>query len=104
MMQGQRDLFDSCGAAALVMDGVPPEFIERIRGELRSTLRQVREADRLPWPDLTRATLAELRFKSIAGWLPAEERVSLLASFEAELVRLYDVEDRLSEAELGDEA
>jgi hypothetical protein len=68
----------------------PPEFIARIRNELEGTLRTVRTAVTLPWPDLTRATLAELRFHSIARWLPDQEAVALCAAFETEMARLYE--------------
>lgn len=44
-------------------------------------------------PDLTRATLAELRFHSIARWLPEDEAAELRAAFETELTRLYAAED-----------
>jgi hypothetical protein len=74
-------------------DRPPPDFVERVRAELTATLRTVRGADRLPWPDLTRTTLAELRFNSIAGWLPPEEARALRAAFKAEMARLYDAED-----------
>jgi hypothetical protein len=43
----------------------------------------------LPWKDLTQATLAELRFDSIAGWLPEDEAAALRAEFHRELDRLY---------------
>jgi hypothetical protein len=46
----------------------------------------------LPRKDLTTATLAELRFDSIAGWLPEDEAATLRASFHRELDRLYAVE------------
>ena len=65
----------------------------RIRGELETTLCAVRQADSLPWPDLTRATLAELRFHSIAGWLPEREAATLREAFEAEMRRLYHLEE-----------
>ena len=57
----------------------PPsaDFIARIRDELTGTLTQVREAAALPWKDLTAATLAELQFNSIAGWLPEDEANAL---------------------------
>jgi hypothetical protein len=42
-----------------------------------------------------RATLAELRFKSVPGRLSAAERDRLRVAFDAELVRLYAVEDQL---------
>jgi hypothetical protein len=71
----------------------PPEFVARIRDELEATLRAVRAAATMPWPDLTRATLAELRFHSIARWLPDAEAKALRAAFGAEMARLYDSED-----------
>jgi hypothetical protein len=72
----------------------PPEaFVARIRSELEATLCAVRQADTFPWPDLTRATLAELRFHSIARWLPDEEAASLREAFEMEMKRLYELED-----------
>ena len=74
-------------------DRPPPDFVARIRGELEATLLSVRRATLLPWPDLTRATLAELRFNSIAGWLPDDEATALRAAFETEMARLYDAED-----------
>lgn len=72
----------------------PADFIERIREELDATLRMVREAELLPWPDLTRTTMAELRFHSICEWLPAPEATLLRASFEEEMSRLYTEEDK----------
>jgi hypothetical protein len=45
----------------------------------------------MPWNDLTTATLAELRFNSIAGWLPPNEADSLRNDFRVELRRLYAV-------------
>jgi hypothetical protein len=52
----------------------------------------------LPWRDLTAATLAELRFNSIAGWLPDDEATALRAAFQCEMNRLYII------AEAGDNA
>jgi hypothetical protein len=92
----QGDLF---GAAAQAGFEPPPsEFVARIRDELLSTLARVQDANALPWRDLTAATLAELRFNSIAGWLPDEEAAALRADFRREMRRLYDL------AEAGDEA
>jgi len=54
-------------------------------------LSRVREATALPWKDLTAATLAELRFDSIAGWLPDDEASELRVSFKREINRLYAV-------------
>ena len=65
------------------------DFVGRIRDELTGTLAQVRTAAALPWKDLTAATLAELRFDSIAGWLPEDEAATLRSAFHRELDRLY---------------
>lgn len=69
------------------------EFVDRIRSELRATLAEARGAELLPWGDLTKATLVELRFKSIMRWLPEAEAAALWAAFDAELERLYAAED-----------
>ena len=78
---------------ATALEGLPADFVGRIRDELETTLRTVRAADTLPWPDLTRATLAELRFHSIARWLSHDEAAALRAAFETEMTRLYEQED-----------
>jgi len=77
----QPDLFAVAGQA-LFQEPPPAELIARIRGELAGTLARVREARVLPWKDLTAATLAELRFNSIAGWLPEDEASALRAAFQ----------------------
>jgi hypothetical protein len=93
-MAHQPDLFaNQLERTQHALDQPPADFVARIRDELESTLRTVREAARLPWPDLTRATLVELRFHSIAAWLPDEEAVALRAAFETEMARLYELED-----------
>lgn len=51
----------------------------------------------LPWPGLTKTTLVELRFNSIARWLP-EAAAALRQAFDAEMARRYDAEDRRAEA------
>lgn len=79
--------------AAAAFEQPPADFVARIRDELEATLNTVRQATALPWPDLTRATLAELRFHSIARWLPEEEAAALRQAFEAEIARLYERED-----------
>jgi hypothetical protein len=93
----QPDLF-ATAPQALSQEPPPAEFITRIRGELTDTLARVREASALPWRDLTAATLAELRFNSIAGWLPEDEASALRAAFQQEINRLYII------AEAGDKA
>jgi len=91
----QSDLFAAAGET-LLPEPPPADFIARIRGELTDTLARVREAAALPWRDLTAATLAELRFNSIAGWLPDDEATALRAAFQCEMNRLYII------AEAGD--
>ena len=82
----QPDLF---GAQADLLEPPPADFVARIRNELTVTLARVQEAAALPWKDLTAATLAELRFDSIADWLPEDEAAALRAEFHCELDRLY---------------
>jgi len=48
---------------------------------------------------LTAATLAELRFDSIAGWPPQDEAAALRAEFHRELDRLYAALDAARAAE-----
>jgi hypothetical protein len=83
----QRDLFEN--AVRYPPAALPEDFLARMREELTGTLAQVREAAALPWNDLTAATLAELRFDPIAGWLPEDEAAVLRAEFRRELDRLY---------------
>ena len=73
---------------------MPPEFVERIRRELTATLALVTGSVELPWRDLTAATLAELRFKSIADWLPTDEADDLREKFGREMLRLWEVAER----------
>ena len=97
MTSPQTDLFAELAPAsdpAKVVFEVTPDFVARIRAELNYTLALVRAAELLPWPDLTRTTLAELRFNSIARWLPEGEAAALRQAFNAEMTRLYDAEDR----------
>jgi hypothetical protein len=82
----QPDLFETQTG---LLEPPPGDFVARIRDELILTLAQVREASALPWKDLTAATLAELRFDSIAGWLPEDEAAALRLEFHRELDRLY---------------
>ncbi len=84
----QTDLFD--GRTNVVDEEPPPDdFIQRIRDELNATLALAQAAETFPWPDATRTLLTEMRFKSIAGWLPAVEADALRAAFAAEMARLY---------------
>jgi hypothetical protein len=87
----QGDLFET---QADLFEPPPADFIARIRDELIGTLERAKNAERLPWRDLTAATLAELRFNSIAGWLPEDEAEALRADFEREMARLYRVAER----------
>jgi hypothetical protein len=89
----QPDLFAEVGDTSAA-EAPPSDFIERIRGELTTTLSRVREAAALPWKDLTAATLAELRFNSIAGWLPQGEASELRSAFHSEMNRLYLIAER----------
>jgi len=70
---------------------MPADFVERMRKELTETLALARGAAQLPWKDPTVATLAELRFNSIAGWLPEAEADMLREAFSREMARLWAV-------------
>jgi hypothetical protein len=83
----QPDLFES--TVKFPPAAPSADFVARIRDELTGTLARVRDAAGLPWKDLTTATLAELRFDSIAGWLPEGEAAALRAEFHHEIDRLY---------------
>ena len=102
----QPDLFANAGDIQPA-EAPPSEFLARIRDELTGTLARVREAAALPWKDLTAATLAELRFNSIAGWLPQDEASSLRAAFHSEMNRLYimaeqdGAEDAIKPVDIG---
>lgn len=88
----QADLFVADAGEtrpALGGEAVPEDFVERIRAELQATLARAQAAEALPWPDLTRTYVAELRFESIAGWLPGEEARELREAFGVEMERLY---------------
>jgi hypothetical protein len=93
----QPDLFAAAGQAPL-QEPPPADFIARVRGELTDTLARVREAAALPWKDLTATTLAELRFNSIAGWLPEDEASALRAAFQSEINRLYAIAEEGNQA------
>ena len=71
-----------------------PDFVARIRAELNETLALVRAPSCCRGRNLTRTTLAELRFNSISRWLPDAEAAELRSAFDAEMGRLYDAEDR----------
>jgi hypothetical protein len=86
----QPDLFANTGDI-LRAEAPPSDFIDLIRDELTGTLARVRETAVLPWKDLTAATLAELRFNSIAGWLPDDEARALRVNFQSEMNRLYAI-------------
>lgn len=85
----QADLFAGEGRASSAAPSAPADFIDRIREELHATLACVQAAHVLPWPDLTRTYVAELRFESIARWLPPEEARALTEAFGTEMERLY---------------
>jgi hypothetical protein len=97
MASSQPELFAEISPAAdpqMVVFQATPDFVARIRAELNQTLALARAAELLPWPDLTRTTLDELRFNLIARWLPEPEAAELGQAFDAETTRLYDAEDR----------
>jgi hypothetical protein len=82
---------------------MPPEFVERIRRELNATLALVTKSTELPWRDPTAATLAELRFKSVADWLPSREADDLRNRFGREMLRLWEAASRAAASDEGPE-
>jgi hypothetical protein len=103
MPDPQLDLFaDDPKAAPRGLGFVaPPEMVERIRAELLATLERVRAAEALPWPDLTQATLGEMRFRSVSRYLPEEEAAALRAAFDVEMARLWEAERARFDAAQG---
>lgn len=102
----QSDLFDAAagdgGAAGPCSEPPDEAFVDGIRRELRATLAKVdASSDRLPWADPTRAYLAEMRFRSIARWLPEPEARGLVHSFDEAIDRVYAAIDA-GEAETTD--
>jgi hypothetical protein len=86
----QGDLFPGASEDASASGEPPPDsFIGRIRDELGATLARVAAAETVPWPDATKALLAEMRFHSIANWLPASEAAELCRRFDAAMDRFY---------------
>lgn len=71
-----------------------PLLLGSVRRELSAMLEAYRAAARLPEGDLTKATVAELRFHSLARALPEAEAAALTTAFDAELDRLYALEER----------
>ena len=85
----QPDLLDRLSGRD-AFEPPPEDFIQPIREELEATLARVQAATALPWRDRTRAMLAEMRFDSIATWLPATEATRLRRDFRAAVTALYD--------------
>ena len=81
--------------APIGMRALPLSLVSLSPNPLWQSLRQAADTEptlevpNLPWV----ATLAELRFHSVARWLPEEEALALCATFQAELDRLYAVLD-----------
>jgi hypothetical protein len=90
MFATQPDLLDGLQSTG-TQEPPPEDFVQRIRDELNATLVRAQEAATLPWRDLTQAYLAEMRFHSVAGWLPPEEAGRLRTAFAHEMERLNGV-------------
>jgi hypothetical protein len=96
----QLDLFDDPAEPRREAER-DPLFLEAVRRELGLLLEEHRRAERLPGGDITRATVAELRFHGLAALLPDDEARPLIAAFDAELDRLYAIEERLAGGPAG---
>ncbi|MCX7684496.1 MAG: hypothetical protein N2Z67_04375 [Acetobacteraceae bacterium] len=81
----QPDLFALAEAEATPGPGI----LGLIRQELRRMLAAAEATDRAPFPDITAATVAELRFNAMLASLPAEEAAELRAAHDAALDRYY---------------
>jgi hypothetical protein len=92
----QFELFGEEAPAARGRPARDPALLERVRLDLELLLEEYRRAERLPGGDITRATVAELRFHGLAALLPEAEARPLVEAFDAELDRLYAIEERLS--------
>ncbi|WP_337875348.1 hypothetical protein [Elioraea sp.] len=67
------------------------ERLARLEAELNGLLERVRRAERLPFRTLTQALLAELRFMRAHHDIP--DGAAKYAAFQAEMQRLYAIED-----------
>lgn len=92
MASAQLDLFHEPNQPAPAR-AVDPLLLPSIRRELAAMLDTWRGYARLPEGDFTKATVAELRFHSLARALPEAEAAALTAAFDAELDRLYALQD-----------
>ena len=81
----QPDLFAAAAPAA----AAPQAARALVRRELARMLAAAERPDGPPWPDITAATVAELRFNAMAATLPAEEAAALRAAHDAALDRYY---------------
>lgn len=95
----QPDLF---APSADLADGADPyafeeseedrqERLARLEAELNGLLERVRKAERLPFRDLSEALLAELRFMRAHHQIA--DGAAKYATFQAEMQRLYAIED-----------
>jgi hypothetical protein len=95
----QPDLF---APSADLFDGADPyafeeteedrqERLARLETELNGLLERVRTAERLPFRDLSEALLAELRF--MRAHHQVADGAAKYAAFQAEMQRLYAIED-----------
>ena len=83
------DLFDALAPTPEEAEADRIELMAMARSELAALLDRARGAARLPWSDLTRAALAELRFDSLSRQVPEDEGAALREAFAVELDRLY---------------
>lgn len=67
------------------------ERLARLEAELNGLLERVRAAERLPFPGLSEALPAELRF--MRAHPEIADGVAKYAAFQAEMQRLYAIED-----------
>ena len=92
-MPHQTDLFGREPSQRELFGGtdVPPSVLpvtsESVREKMRLMLAQLRDADRMPWPE-RKVRITEVIFPQMANWLPEEERDRFRFEFAQEILRL----------------
>jgi hypothetical protein len=80
----QTDLFSEFGFSENESERPDPNLV---RDKLVAMLREVREAQQMPWPSKT-ARVNEIVFPQMANWLPKDEAEQLCFEFAQEIERL----------------
>lgn len=97
----QPDLFADEGEPADILDGydrrpyyeqVPKFLLDFKRERFEAEFARVKASKTFPWPDLTKAMLAEMSFNSNARVLyPRAQADAMRIEFAAEITRVYEI-------------